>query len=79
MSRSAKEPNWHSAVLRRSEVTAVYVVDALGAVRLRHVRVGESARDGRVQVLAGVMPGERVAVEPVRAGIEASRPTARRS
>jgi RND family efflux transporter MFP subunit len=68
-----------SAVLRRSEVTAVYVVDAVGAVRLRHVRIGEPTGDGRVQVLAGVMPGERVAVEPVRAGIEASRPTARRS
>jgi RND family efflux transporter MFP subunit len=68
-----------SAVLRRSEVTAVYVLDASGAARLRQVRLGEPAGDGLVEVLAGLMPGERVALEPVRAGIEASRITARRS
>jgi RND family efflux transporter MFP subunit len=62
-----------SAVLRRSEVTAVYVLDSSGAARLRQVRLGEPAGDGRVEILAGLAPGERVSLEPMRSGIEASR------
>lgn len=58
-----------SAVLRRSEVVAVYVVDAKGAVRLRQVRLGEASSDGGVEVLAGVNPGENVALDPVKAGM----------
>jgi RND family efflux transporter MFP subunit len=61
-----------AAVLRRSEVTAVYVLDAKGNAQLRQVRLGEPAGEGLVEVLAGLRSGERVAVEPVRAGIEAS-------
>ncbi|HET7096882.1 MAG TPA: efflux RND transporter periplasmic adaptor subunit [Casimicrobiaceae bacterium] len=68
-----------SAVLRRSEVTAVYVLDLTGAARLRQVRLGEPAGDGLVEVLAGLEAGERVSLEPVRAGIEASRRLAIRS
>jgi RND family efflux transporter MFP subunit len=68
-----------SAILRRSEVTAVYVLDAQGRAQLRQVRVGEATGDGRVEVLAGLDAGERVALEPLRAGIEASRPDSRRS
>jgi hypothetical protein len=64
------------AVLRRSEVTAVYVLDASGNAQLRQVRLGESAGEGLVEVLAGLTPGERVSLEPVRAGVEASRGTA---
>ncbi|HEX6136213.1 MAG TPA: efflux RND transporter periplasmic adaptor subunit [Casimicrobiaceae bacterium] len=62
-----------SAVLRRSEVTAVYVLDANGHAQLRQVRVGAAAIEGFVEVLSGLNPGERVALDPVRAGIEASR------
>lgn len=61
------------AILRRSEVTAVYVIDRAGAARLRQVRVGEPAGDGLVEIVAGLMQGERVSLEPVRAGIEASK------
>lgn len=61
-----------TAVLRRSEVTAVYVLDAQGRAQLRQVRIGEAIGDGQVEVLAGVSAGERVALDPVRAGIEAS-------
>ena len=61
-----------SAILRRSEVTAVYVLDAQGHAQLRQVRIGETV-DEDVELLAGVRAGERVAVDPVRAGIEASR------
>ncbi len=62
-----------AGVLRRSEVTAVYVLDRSGAARLRQVRLGERTGDGLIEVLAGLAPGERVSLEPVRAGIEASR------
>jgi membrane fusion protein, multidrug efflux system len=61
-----------SAVLRRSEVTAVYVLDATGKAQLRQVRLGEPVGNDEIEVLAGLNPGERVAREPVRAGIEAS-------
>jgi len=57
------------AVLRRSEVTAVYVVDAKGALSLRQVRLGEAAGKDGIEVLAGLRPGERVALEPVKAGM----------
>jgi RND family efflux transporter MFP subunit len=68
-----------AAVLKRSEVTAVYVIDAQDRVQLRQVRLGESAGEGLVEVLAGLIAGERVALEPVRAGIEASKTGERRS
>jgi len=58
-----------SAVLRRSEVTAVYVVDAKGEVKLRQVRLGEPTADGAVEILAGLNPSENVALEPIKAGM----------
>ncbi len=58
-----------SAVLRRSEVVAVYVVDDKGGVKLRQVRVGDANIDGDVEVLAGLNPGEKVALDPVKAGM----------
>jgi RND family efflux transporter MFP subunit len=56
-----------SALLRRSEVTAVYVVGEQDT-RLRQVRIGTTFGD-RVEVLAGLSRDERVALDPVRAGI----------
>lgn len=56
------------ALVRRSEVTAVYVVEPQGAVRYRQVRVGETHTDGRLTILAGLSAGDRVALDPVRAG-----------
>lgn len=58
-----------SAVLRRSEVVAAYVVDDAGGVKLRQIRVGETSAEGVVEVLAGLNPGERVALDPVKAGM----------
>jgi len=58
-----------AAILRRSEVTAVYVVDASGAPRLRQVRVGSAADAKSVEVLSGLRAGELVAIEPVKAGM----------
>lgn len=59
-----------SAVLHRSEVVAVYVVDEKGGVKLRQVRLGEATADGAVEVLAGLNPGEQVALDPIKAGIK---------
>jgi RND family efflux transporter MFP subunit len=58
-----------SAVLHRSEVVAVYVVDTKGGVQLRQVRLGEATTDGAIEVLAGLNPGEQVALDPVKAGM----------
>jgi len=57
------------AVLRRSEVTAVYVVDDKGEPRLRQVRIGSASDEISVEVLAGLKAGEKVAIEPVKAGM----------
>jgi RND family efflux transporter MFP subunit len=58
------------ALLRRSEVTGVYVVDDTGRIRMRQVRVGGQF-DERTEVLAGLRGGECVALDPVQAGIHA--------
>jgi RND family efflux transporter MFP subunit len=58
-----------SAVVHRSEVTGVYVVDDKGNARLRQVRLGDASDEHYVEVLAGVRPGERVALDPIRAGM----------
>jgi RND family efflux transporter MFP subunit len=55
------------AVLQRSEVTAVYVIDAAGAPHLRQVRLGPVAGDD-VAVLAGLAAGELIALDPIAAG-----------
>lgn len=57
-----------SALIRRSEVTGVYVVDDENRVRMRQVRAGGMFGD-RTEVLAGLQPGERIATDPVNAGI----------
>ena len=58
----------HKAVVRRGEVTAVYVVDAQGLPHFRQVRLGEAMGAG-VEVLAGLNDGESVALEPVKATV----------
>jgi len=58
-----------SAVLRRSEVSAVYVIDAQRRINLRQVRLGETDARGQVEVLAGLNPSETIALDPIKAGI----------
>jgi len=62
-----------AAVFQRSELTGVYVVDDKGVPRLRQVRLGTAGDESSVEVLAGLRPGERVALEPVKAGIAGAR------
>lgn len=58
------------AVLRRGELTAVYVADGQGGFALRQVRLGQTVGpQGEVEVLAGLAGGETVALDPVQAGI----------
>lgn len=53
-------------LIERSEVTAVYVLDASGRTSMRQVRVGDRFDDG-VEILSGLVPGERVALDPLAA------------
>ena len=57
------------AVVRRGELTGAYVVDGAGRISLRYLRLGSPAADGRVPVLAGLLKGEKVATDPIAAGI----------
>ena len=56
------------AVLKRGELTAVYVAGAQGFA-LRAVRLAPGG-GATVEVLAGLSEGERVALDPVRAGLQ---------
>jgi len=57
-----------AALVQRGEVTGAYVVDESG-VSLRYLRTGTPTAAGAVPVLSGLAAGERVAVDPIAAGI----------
>jgi len=60
-----------ASVARRSEVSAVYVIDQDGNISLRHVRLGRKLQaDGEALqvILSGLEAGETVALDPVEAG-----------
>lgn len=69
-----------TALLRRGELTGVYVVTAKGesakGFALRAVRTGATHGDG-VEVLAGLKAGDQVALDPVRAGLSGAQPAAK--
>ena len=56
-----------SALVRRGEVTAVYVETDKG-LSLRQIRLGETY-GSEIEVLAGLATGERVVLDPVKAAI----------
>ena len=56
-----------TAIVRRAEMTGVYVLNAQGKPNLRQVRLGQSLGD-RVEVLSGLRNGDQVAAEPQLAG-----------
>lgn len=62
-----------SAVVQRSEMRGVYVVHADGRVSLRQIRLGH-AHDDRIEILAGLVEGEVIALDPARAGLIARGP-----
>lgn len=57
-----------TAVLRRGELTAVYVVAGQGFV-LKAVRLGADHGSQGIEVLAGLTPADRVALDPIKAGL----------
>jgi RND family efflux transporter MFP subunit len=56
------------AVVHRSELTAVYVVNPDGRIAFRQVRLGRISGD-QIEILAGLESGEKVARDPIAAGI----------
>ncbi|MBK9447241.1 MAG: efflux RND transporter periplasmic adaptor subunit [Betaproteobacteria bacterium] len=56
-----------AAIVRRGEVSAVYVETEQG-LQLRQLRLGENFA-GEYEVLAGIVAGERIVLDPVRAAI----------
>lgn len=64
-----------AALLRRGELTAVYVAAGKG-FSLRAVRLGAGHDAAGVEVLAGLSAGDRVALDPVQAGLAGAQPAA---
>lgn len=56
------------AVVHRSEVTGVYVIDDKN-INFRQIRVGRKLAGDKQEVLAGLDAGEKVALDPIRAGV----------
>lgn len=54
------------AVIKRSELMAVYVVDKHGIPQLRQVRLGRKVGEN-IEVFAGLQAGENVALDPIAA------------
>ena len=61
-----------SAILRRGELTAVYVASPKGFL-LKAVRLGPDHGAEGVEVLAGLTAGELVALDPVKAGLQGAQ------
>jgi RND family efflux transporter MFP subunit len=61
-----------AAVLRRGELTAVYVASDKGFA-LRAVRLGVDHGADGVEVVAGLQAGEHVALDPVKAGLAGAK------
>jgi RND family efflux transporter MFP subunit len=63
-----------SAVVERSEMRAVYVVGPDGRLSLRQVRLGH-ARGEQIEILAGLVAGETIALDPAAAAARARQQT----
>jgi RND family efflux transporter MFP subunit len=61
-----------TAVLRRGQLTGLYVVDGEGTAHFRLIRLGRSFQD-QVEVLSGISDGERYVVEPVPTLVDGAR------
>jgi RND family efflux transporter MFP subunit len=64
-----------ASIVKRSEMTGVYVVNEKNAVSLRQVRLGEPAGQGDIEILAGLAAGEKIALDPLKAGLSVGTPT----
>lgn len=57
------------SIVHRSEVTGVYVLDKEQTLEFRQLRLGREVPGDLTVVLAGLDAGERIALDPVAAGI----------
>lgn len=62
-----------AAIVRRGEITGVYVESEQGRVSFRYIRTGTPSADGRVPVVAGLAAGEKIALDPIAAGVAYKR------
>lgn len=56
-----------AALVRRGELSGLYLVTEKGALEFRAVRPGAQLADGRIEILSGLAAGEHVALDPVAA------------
>ncbi len=61
------------AIVHRSEVTGVYVLGEGDRLQFRQLRIGREVPGDLTVVLAGLEAGERIALDPVAAGIDLKR------
>jgi RND family efflux transporter MFP subunit len=64
-----------AAILRRGELTAVYVVAGKGFA-LKAVRLGADHGADGIEVLAGLLESDRVALDPIKAGLAGAQAAA---
>ena len=57
-------------IVKRSELTAVYIRSSDGSISLRAIRRGRDLDDGNSIVLSGLQQGEQVAIDPIAAGAQ---------
>lgn len=62
-----------AAVVHRSELTGVYVLDRQDRISLRQIRTGHPYEGERIGISAGLSEGERVITDPVQAVVELKR------
>jgi multidrug efflux pump subunit AcrA (membrane-fusion protein) len=60
------------AVMERGSLTSVWVVDRENVARLRLVKTGKE-RDGRIELLTGLSPGERIVTAGTERVIDGAR------
>ncbi len=58
-----------SALVQRSEITALYVKNDQDQLGMRYVKIGRRLENGLIEILAGLMEGERVADDPIQASL----------
>jgi len=59
-------------MVTRGQLTFVYVVGADDHARLRSVSLGDTA-SGRIEVLAGLAPGDRVVLRPAQSLLDGAK------
>ena len=57
------------SMVYRGEVSGVYIVKQDGRVGFRHIRPGRKLKQGLIAILAGLDEGEKVALDPIGAGV----------